>query len=67
MTRRFYASEEKALERMLLLRALVTEQDIHTTACPLLASQLNELEVVCLKLLTDVRRLSTIVATCNAD
>jgi len=57
----FYGDEEKLRKRLLVLKELVTEQDLHEKPCPLLAAQLNELGVLCGRLQEDVRKLAACV------
>jgi hypothetical protein len=57
----FYSDEEKLRKRLLVLKELVTEQDLHEKPCPLLAAQLNELGVLCGRLQSDVRNLAECV------
>lgn len=51
----FYDQESKRLTRLLVLKDVVAEHLIHTEPCPLLMSQLNELEVLLTKLQSEVR------------
>jgi hypothetical protein len=57
----FYSDEEKIRSRLLVLQELVGEQDLHARPCPLLAAQLNELEVLCSRLQAEARKLSECV------
>lgn len=57
----FYSDEEKLRKRLLVLKELVSEQDLHEQPCPLLAAQLNELGVLCGRLQSDVRALAEAV------
>lgn len=57
----FYGDEEKLRKRLLVLKELVAEQDLHEKPCPLLAAQLNELGVLCGRLQSDVRTLAECV------
>jgi hypothetical protein len=58
----FYMEEERLRSRVVVLKEMVAEQTLHDKPCKLLASQLNELEVLCGRLLTDTRKLSEAVA-----
>lgn len=40
MIERFSIAEQKRLQRVVMLRDLLTEQEFHDAPCPLLASQL---------------------------
>lgn len=62
MTRKyFYGNEEKIMNRLLALQSIVGEQSLHTTPCPLLAAQLNELAVLCGRLQADVQQMAAYV------
>lgn len=57
----FYGDEEKLRKRLLVLKELVAEQNLHEKPCPLLSAQLNELGVLCGRLQSDVRKLAECV------
>lgn len=57
----FYSEEAKIRKRLLVLKELVAEQNLHEKPCPLLAAQLNELGVLCGRLQLDVRNLAACV------
>jgi hypothetical protein len=57
----FYGDEEKLRNRLLVLKELVFEQPLHDKPCPLLAAQLNHLDVMCSQLQSDVRKLAECV------
>lgn len=57
----FYSDEAKLRNRLLVLKELVAEQELHEQPCPLLAAQLNELGVLCGRLQADVRKLAECV------
>lgn len=63
----FYGDEEKLRERLLVLKELVSEQELHPRPCPLLAAQLNELDVLCGRLQSDVRKLAECVEKARHD
>lgn len=54
----FHGDEQKLRERLLMLKELVAEQNLHSEPCPLLAQQLTELGVLCKLLQADVRKLA---------
>lgn len=58
---RFSQDEESLRARLLVLKDLVAEQDLHEKPCPLLATQLRDLDVLCARLHADVRRLAECV------
>lgn len=57
----FYINEEKLMKRILVLKELIAEQDLHEEPCLLLAAQLNELGVLCGRLQAEVRALAEAV------
>lgn len=57
----FNGVEEKLRKRLLMLKELVAEQELHEKPCTLLAEQLNELGVLCGRLQADVRKLAECV------
>lgn len=57
----FYGDEEKLRKRLLVLKEMVAEQDLHERPCPLLAAQLNELAVLCERLQSHIRKLAECV------
>jgi hypothetical protein len=61
MREHFYADEEKIRSRLLVLKELVGEQDLHASPCPLLAAQLNQLSVLCGRLQDEARKLAACV------
>lgn len=61
MREHFYSDEVKVRNRLLVLKELVGEQEIHARPCPLLAAQLNELGVLCGRLQADIRKLEECV------
>lgn len=56
----FYTDEEKLFARLLEMQRCVSEQTLHAVPCPLLVSQLNELEVFTEKLLEHTKKLKAI-------
>lgn len=62
MSREHFSFEEERLRgRLLMLKDLVAEQELHALPCPLLAEQLNELKVLCRRLQVDIQSLSECV------
>jgi hypothetical protein len=56
----FYDGESKQLTRLMVLKDLVSEHPIRTDPCPLLMTQLNELEVLLTKLQEQVRLMQKV-------
>jgi hypothetical protein len=61
MREHFYTDEEKIRSRLLVLKELVGEQDLHARPCPLLAAQLNQLSVLCGRLQDEASKLAACV------
>lgn len=63
----FYSDERKLRERLLMLKDLVAERELYTHPCPLLATQINELGVLCKMLQADVQKLAECVEKAMRD
>lgn len=48
---RYTADKEKDMQRLLMMRDMIAEQELQNVHCPLLLSQLTELEVLANKLI----------------
>ena len=54
---RFKCEQEKQMERLLIIKQIVAEQQLHDSDCLLLASQLNELIIFTEKILELAKNL----------
>lgn len=63
----FYVEEERLLERVMMLKSMIGEQEFHRKPCPLLLNQLNKFTVLCEILQSDVSRLAKSVETASED
>lgn len=64
MREQFYIEEEKILARLIMLQSLISEHKLHQTPCPLLASQLNELDVLTKLMQRDIQEMIQSVQGC---
>ena len=63
----FHTHEEKIQKRLVTLKEMVIDLALEETPCPLLASQLTKLSVLCEWIQADIRTLSMYVAKACED
>lgn len=61
----FHVNEAKIFDRLVMFKELVAEHPLCDGPCPLMATQLNELNVICKILLEDINALTICVNTAN--